>query len=72
MGDLSDIFITVLPLSEQQDIVEYLDSETQTIDQTISLEEQKIDLLNEYKQSLISEVVTGKVNVQEETEEVLV
>jgi type I restriction enzyme, S subunit len=51
------------PLSEQQQIVEYLDRETELIDKTVSIEERKIELLKEYKQSLISEVITGKRKV---------
>jgi len=50
-------------LSEQQQIVEYLDEQTQLIDKTISIEEKRIELLKEYRQSLISEVVTGKRKV---------
>ena len=53
------------PLSEQQQIVEYLDEQTQKIDKTISMEEKRIELLKEYRQSLISEVVTGKRKVVE-------
>ncbi len=53
------------PLSEQQQIVEYLDEQTQKIDKTISIEEKRIELLKEYRQSLISEVVTGKRKVVE-------
>ena len=48
---------------EQQQIVEYLDKQTGIIDKTISIEEKRIELLNEYRQSLISEVVTGKRKV---------
>ena len=51
------------PLSEQQQIVEYLDEQTQLIDNTISIEEKRIELLKEYRQSAISEVVTGKRKV---------
>ena len=51
------------PLKEQQQIVEYLDEKTQGIDKTISIEEKRIELLKEYRQSLISEVVTGKLKV---------
>ena len=51
------------PLSEQQQIVEYLDEHTQLIDKTISVEQRRIDTLKEYRQSLISEVVTGKIDV---------
>jgi len=48
---------------EQQQIVEYLDEQTQKIDKIISIEEKRIKLLKEYRQSLISEVVTGKRKV---------
>ncbi len=51
------------PLNEQKQIVEYLDEQTQKIDKTISIEEKRIELLEEYRQSLISEVVTGKRKV---------
>jgi type I restriction enzyme S subunit len=60
MGDFEIVFPEV---SEQQQIVEYLDEQTQKIDTTISIEEKRIELLKEYRQSLISEAVTGKVKV---------
>ena len=50
---------------EQTQIVEYLDEQTQKIDSTIEKETQRIELLKEYRQSLISEVVTGKVDVRD-------
>jgi type I restriction enzyme S subunit len=50
--------------SEQHEIVSYLDEQTQLIDKTISVEEKRIELLKEYRQSLISEVVTGKIDVR--------
>ena len=49
--------------SEQNQIVEYLDSKTKEINDLVQLEQKKIDLLKEFRQSLISEVVTGKVKV---------
>jgi type I restriction enzyme S subunit len=60
---LKDLQILIPPLSEQLQIVEYLDEHTQLIDKTISVEERRIELLKEYRQSLISEVVTGKRKV---------
>ena len=51
--------------TEQNQIVEYLDEQTQKIDSTIEKETQRIELLKEYRQSLISEVVTGKVDVRD-------
>ena len=56
----------VIPLpteEEQEQIITYLDHETQIIDDLIFNEQKRIDLLKEYKQSLISEVVTGKKRV---------
>jgi len=50
-------------LNEQQQIVKYLDQQTQLIDKTVSIEEKRIALLKEYRQSLISNVVTGKIKV---------
>lgn len=52
------------PVSEQIQIVEYLDKKTSEIDKQVDLENRKIDLLKEYRQSLISEVVTGKIDVR--------
>jgi type I restriction enzyme S subunit len=46
---------------EQLQIVDFLDTRTKEIDDLVQLEQKKIDLLKEYRQSLISEVVTGKV-----------
>jgi type I restriction enzyme S subunit len=65
---LSVSFLSLYPLlipsiSEQQQIVKYLDSQTKEIDEIVFLEQKKIDLLKEYRQSLISEVVTGKIKV---------
>ncbi|KKL11551.1 hypothetical protein LCGC14_2544680, partial [marine sediment metagenome] len=56
--------ILLPPIQEQKEIAEYLDYQTQQIDFTIVKEKQKIDLLKEYRQSLISEVVTGKIDVR--------
>ena len=57
--------ILLPPLSEQQQIVSYLDTKTQQIDNLISKEQRKIELLQEYRQSLISDAVTGKIDVRE-------
>jgi type I restriction enzyme S subunit len=61
---LKDIMISIPPLIEQYQIAQYLDQKTNEIDTTITLENKKIDLLKEYRQSLISEVVTGKIDVR--------
>ena len=42
------------------------DKETSKIDQMVDTETRRIDLLKEYRQSLISNVVTGKIDVRDE------
>ena len=61
--DYEEMKFPLPPLSEQEEIVSYLDEQTQLIDKTKSVEERRIELLKEYRQSLISEVVTGKRKV---------
>ena len=63
MGFMLNSEIPLPPHSEQLQIVSYLDEHTQLIDKTISVEQRRIDTLKEYRQSLISEVVTGKRKV---------
>ena len=52
-------------IQEQDDIVEYLNSKTKEIDDLVQFEQRKIEILKEYRQSLISEVITGKIKVVE-------
>ena len=54
------------PVDEQDKIVNLLDCKTEQIDELISTEQRKIELLKEYRQSLISEAVTGKIDVRNE------
>jgi type I restriction enzyme, S subunit len=54
------------PLPEQQQISNYLDQKTKQIDTLIEKENKRIELLKEYRQSLISKVVTGKIDVRDE------
>lgn len=51
------------PKSEQQQIVSYLDGEMQKFDSAITNCQRQITLLQERKQIIINEVVTGKVRV---------
>ena len=48
---------------EQNKIVEYLDKKTSCIDETINKVKDENKLLREYRASLISNVVTGKIKV---------
>lgn len=57
-------FPVCIPLKyEQQAIADYLDQRCSEIDELISIKQQKIEKLKEYKKSLIFECVTGKRKV---------
>ncbi|HEX2867312.1 MAG TPA: restriction endonuclease subunit S [Ignavibacteriales bacterium] len=59
----SDEFFTVMiltpPVEEQDEIVEYIKSETRTIDIAIAKAEREIELIKEYKEAMIAEAVMG-------------
>src|SRR5690606_35069481 len=60
---MKEIKFLLPPIQEQEQIVVYLDEVTGKIDQAIAQKQEQITKLKEYKQSLINEVVTGKVKV---------
>lgn len=62
-ADLNLNIIGLPPTIEQAAIASYLDHKCATIDTSISNAQHQIELLQEYKQSLITEVVTGKRKV---------
>jgi type I restriction enzyme S subunit len=60
---LNNISIPIPPIEEQTKIVTYIETETQKIDEKVSLIQQEIALLKEYRGALIFEAVTGKIDV---------
>lgn len=52
-----------LPLEEQQQIADYLDTKCSEIDTLIADKKRQVDILADYKKSLIYEYVTGKKEV---------
>ncbi|MDE5861981.1 MAG: restriction endonuclease subunit S, partial [Ruminococcus sp.] len=59
-NEFKQIIVPNPPIKEQEEISAYLDGKCKSIDKIISLKNQQIDLLKEYKKSLIYEYVTGK------------
>jgi len=55
----------VPPLPEQTAIVAFLDAQTAKLDAAIAAARREIELLHEYRERLIADVVTGKVDVRE-------
>lgn len=58
-----NVSLPIPPLSEQQSIADYLDQKCSEIDELISIKQQKMEKLKDYKKSLIFECVTGKRKV---------
>ena len=61
--DLMHNNICLPPLEEQKGIVDYIETKVKPIDQMIGKATREIELLREYKQSIITEAVTGKIKV---------
>lgn len=59
---LNDVLLPFIPISEQDQIVQFLDEKTEFIDKLISIKERKITLLKEQRTSLINQVVTKGLN----------
>ena len=65
-ASIENLLLPIPPDSEQRQIADFLNKKTQQIDELITTEQQKIERLKEYRQSLISEAVTGKIDVRNE------
>jgi type I restriction enzyme S subunit len=63
---IKDIRVCCPVIYEQYEIVKYIKKIASNMDGIISKAQQEIDLLKEYKTALISEVVTGKVDVRKQ------
>jgi len=60
---IKSLRIQTAPKNEQIKIIEYIETELSKIDKVINQIQKEIDLIKEYKISLISEVVTGQLKV---------
>ena len=60
---LINFWITIPPIDTQEHVVEFLNEKCCKIDSLLKIKQKKIDMLNEYKKSLIYEYVTGKKEV---------
>ena len=61
--EFKNIRLCLPPIEEQMEIADYIDEKTAKIEATIKMREDTIAKLQEYKKSLIYEVVTGKKEV---------
>jgi type I restriction enzyme S subunit len=61
--DIGRLTVVHCKFDEQKEIVEYIEIATTKIASAISLKEQEIEKLKEYKSTLINSAVTGKIKV---------
>lgn len=60
-SNLKDIKIPLPPIEEQKQIAEFLDSEISKIDSIIGKIKKQIELIKEYKSTLINQAVCGRI-----------
>ena len=61
---MANSYLPIPPMVEQNSTVDYIEKETALIDKTITRTEREIELIQEYRIRLVSDVVTGKVDVR--------
>ena len=62
---VGDIFLPIPTADEMTIIVSFIDNQTQKIDYLISKYQKQIELMQEYRTALISQAVTGKIDVRD-------
>ncbi|EOJ7832194.1 restriction endonuclease subunit S [Campylobacter upsaliensis] len=62
-SNLRDLKIPLPPLHEQKEIAEFLDSKVAQIDSAIEKTKRQIELVKEYKNTLINEAVCGRIDL---------
>ncbi|MCA1990902.1 MAG: restriction endonuclease subunit S [Coleofasciculus sp. S288] len=67
-GLISKVRVLLPNLEEQSQILEFLDKEFQKIKLAIAQAEKEIELIQEYRTTLISDTVTGKIDVRDYAE----
>lgn len=63
MDVIAQIHVAIPPIAEQTAIAEYLDRKCVRIDSAIAKAKREVELLREFKQSVITEAVTGKIKI---------
>lgn len=65
MENIGNFQIFLPPIQEQNILLKYIKEEAANFDTLISKYQKQIDLMTEYRASLISQAVTGKIDVRE-------
>lgn len=62
-SNLKDIKIPIPPITEQEQIAQFLDSKISKIDKIIEKTKKQIKLIKEYKNTLINQAICGRINL---------
>lgn len=65
ISNLNNMIIPFAPETEQLEIINFLEKENQIFDNLIQKQKQLINQLKEYRTSVISHAVTGKIDIRE-------
>ncbi|MBD2527377.1 restriction endonuclease subunit S [Nostoc sp. FACHB-133] len=65
LGSLANFFVPIPPIAEQAKIITYLDQKITQIDQQKDKIKEAIERLKEYRTALITNAVTGKIDVRQ-------
>lgn len=63
LGGLNSLRLPISSIDEQLSIVAYIETESEKINSAITLQQQQIEKLKEYKITLINSAVTGKIKM---------
>ena len=61
---LKNLKLLLPPLNEQQEIVSFIEKKSEKVERSLTAIEKEIKLIQEYRTTLISETVTGKIDVR--------
>lgn len=64
-ANFAKVYLPEIPLDEQKEIAEYIATEVAKIDIALPTFQKEIELLREYRTRLISDVVTGQIDVRD-------
>ena len=64
-ANFAKVYLPEVPLDEQKEIAEYIATEVAKIDNALPTFQKEIELLREYRTRLISDVVTGQIDVRD-------
>ena len=64
LDDVRSVLVLLPPLNEQERIISLIEQETDSVNVAMQKAEREIELIKEYRATLIADAVTGKIDVR--------